>query len=121
MADNGEGAGPDYTGSLGTGAGRAEDRRSKGRVWLAVFCGREVDQCVKSAASQFATLGATVEEISIPEHLTGPAIWGAVVTDGLWQTMKLNGVGFNHEDIYSPALYRSNGRIGPPAPVICPD
>ena len=57
-----------------------------------------------------------MEEISIPEHLTGPAIWGAVVTDGFWQTVRLNGVGFNHDDIYSPALYRAmqnwTARIG---------
>ena len=108
MADNGEGASPDYTGSLEQApAGLKIAVIKEGFGWPSSAV--EVDQCVKSAASQFATLGATVEEISIPEHLTGPAIWGAVVTDGLWQTMKLNGVGFNHEDIYSPALFEAMG------------
>ncbi|KAH7034713.1 amidase signature domain-containing protein [Microdochium trichocladiopsis] len=35
----------------------------------------EVDALVRSAASKFTQLGATVEEVSIPEHLHGPLIW----------------------------------------------
>ena len=104
MADAGEGNRPDYTSALGqTAAGLKIAVLKEGFGWPSSSAA--VDQCVKSAASHFASLGATVEEISIPGHLTGPAIWGAVVTDGLWQTLKLNGVGFNHDDIYSPAMY----------------
>ena len=96
----------DYTGALGKDpAGLKIAVVREGFGWPSSAAA--VDQCVKSAASHFASLGATVEEISIPEHLTGPAIWGAVVTDGFWQTVKLNGVGFNHDDVYSPALYRA--------------
>ena len=112
MADSGAG---EYTGALGKEpAGLKIAVVREGFGWPSSAAA--VDQCVKSAASHFASLGATVEEISIPEHLTGPAIWGAVVTDGLWQTVKLNGVGFNHDDVYSPALYRAmqdwTARIG---------
>ncbi len=104
MAGDGEGNRPDYTSALGqTAAGLKIAVLKEGFGWPPSSAA--VDQCVKSAASHFASLGATVEEISIPGHLTGPAIWGAVVTDGLWQTLKLNGVGFNHDDIYSPAMY----------------
>ena len=104
MADAGEGNRPDYTSALGqTAAGLKIAVLKEGFGWPPSSAA--VDQCVKSAASHFASLGAAVEEISIPGHLTGPAIWGAVVTDGLWQTLKLNGVGFNHDDIYSPAMY----------------
>ena len=104
MAGAGEGNRPDYTSALGqTAAGLKIAVLKEGFGWPSSSAA--VDQCVKSAASHFASLGATVEEISIPGHLTGPAIWGAVVTDGLWQTLKLNGVGFNHDDIYSPAMY----------------
>ena len=106
LADDGAGGRPDYTGSLGQ---PAADLRiavvKEGFGWPS--SAPAVDRCVQSAASHFAALGAAVEEISIPGHLTGPAIWGGVVTDGLWQTLKLNGVGFNHEDIYSPALYEA--------------
>lgn len=104
MAGDGEGAGPDYTSALGqTAAGLKIAVLKEGFGWPSSSAA--VDQCVKSAASHFASLGATVEEISIPGHQTGPAIWGAVVTDGLWQTLKLNGVGFNHDDVYSPAMF----------------
>ena len=105
LAGNGDGGRPDYTGSLGQApSGLKIGVLKEGFGWPT--SAPAVDQCVRSAAAHLAALGATVEEISVSEHLTGPAIWGAVVTDGLWQTTKLNGVGFNHEDIYSPAFYR---------------
>lgn len=66
----------------------------------------EVDKAVQAAAKQFESLGATISEVSIPEHMTGLAIWGAIVTDGFWQALKLNGLGYNYESIYSPALYQ---------------
>lgn len=65
----------------------------------------DVDECVRAAAARFASLGASVEDISIAEHLHGPAIWGAVVSDGFWQSFKLNGLGYNYNGVYSPALY----------------
>ena len=106
LADGGEGGRPDYSGGLGSSAAGLKIALLKeGFGWPS--SAPAVDQCVKSAALHFASLGATVEEISIPEHLAGPAVWGGVVTDGLWRTLKLNGVGFNHGDIYSPALYEA--------------
>ena len=106
LADGGEGGRPDYTGALGEGAAGLKIAVLKeGFSWPSSMAA--VNRCVKSAAAHFASLGATVGEISIPGHLNGPALWGAVVTDGFWQTVRLNGVGYNHEDIYSPALYRA--------------
>lgn len=35
----------------------------------------EVDSTVRTAASRFTSLGASVREISIPFHLQGPSIW----------------------------------------------
>lgn len=35
----------------------------------------EVDALVRSAADGFRQLGATVDEVSVPEHLHGPMIW----------------------------------------------
>ena len=67
----------------------------------------EVDECVRQAASRLAGLGALVEEISIPMHNVGMGIWGAVITDGLWRTAQLNGLGYNYEGSYSPALYEA--------------
>jgi len=65
----------------------------------------DVDECVRAGAAAFARLGATVEKVSVPEHTWGAGIWGAVVTDGFWNTLNLGGVGYNYEGVYSPALH----------------
>lgn len=64
-----------------------------------------VDECVHSAARAFEGLGADVEKVSIPMHLDGLSIWGAIVSDGFWQTMKLRGLGYNYDGSYSTALF----------------
>ena len=63
-----------------------------------------VDGCVREAANRLHQLGAEVAEVSVPAHLTGPAIWTGVIGDGLWQTLKLNGLGYNYRGVYSPSL-----------------
>jgi amidase len=67
----------------------------------------EVDECVHAAADRLASLGAEVEDVSIPMHPQGVAVWGGVITDGLWQTLRLNGQGYNVDTVYSPALHRA--------------
>ena len=64
-----------------------------------------VDACVKQVASRLDSLGASVSEVSVPEHLSGLAIWGAIVTDGYSQSLRLNGLGYNYDGIYSPGLF----------------
>jgi amidase len=71
----------------------------------------EVDECVRKAAKQLASLGATVEEVSVPEHFSGLAIWGAIVTDGFWQSLKLNGLGYNYDGVYSPSLFHAMANV----------
>ena len=68
---------------------------------------QDVDECVTTACKKLTSLGATAHEISIPEHLNGTAIWGAVVSDGFWQSFKLNGLGYNYDGVYSPALFQA--------------
>ncbi len=53
----------------------------------------DVDQKVRDAAATFSRLGATVEEVSIPMHLQGAAIWTPIALEGLMDTM-MNGNGF---------------------------
>jgi len=67
----------------------------------------DVDECVRNAVKQFEKMNATVEEVSIPEHLTGGAIWGAILFDGTWQTLRLNGLGYNYEGVYSASLHNA--------------
>lgn len=75
-----------------------------------------VDECVRKAAKQLSSLGATLGQVSVPEHASGLAIWGAIVTDGYWQSLKLNGLGYNYDGVYSPSLFHAmsnvTGRVG---------
>ncbi|MGR8947081.1 MAG: amidase family protein [Gammaproteobacteria bacterium] len=66
-----------------------------------------VDNCVLESAKQFSQLGATVSKVSIPMHLNGLSIWGAVVTDGFWQSLKLRGLGYNYEGNYSQGWFHA--------------
>ena len=65
----------------------------------------DVDASVRSAAEQFRKLGATVDEVSIPMHLDGLAIWTPIALEGLQaQMMHGNGMGFNWEGMYTTSL-----------------
>jgi len=65
----------------------------------------DVDQKVREAAQRFASLGATVQEVSIPMHLDGPAIWTPIALEGLQaQMMRGNGMGFNWKGLYATSL-----------------
>ena len=65
----------------------------------------DVDAKVREAAKRFAALGATVEEISIPDHLTALAIWTPIALEGLQaQMMNGNGMGFNWKGLYTVSL-----------------
>ena len=65
----------------------------------------DVDAFVRAGAARFAELGATVEEVSIPMHTMGPAIWMPIGLEGLTQTMMLgDGYGVSRRDLYSTSL-----------------
>ncbi len=65
----------------------------------------EVDAKVRLAADKLARLGATVEEVSIPMHSDGTAIWTPVALEGLQAQMMLgNGMGFNWKGLYTTSL-----------------
>ncbi|MDP6688822.1 MAG: amidase [Alphaproteobacteria bacterium] len=65
----------------------------------------DVDAFVRAGAARFAEMGATVDEVSIPMHLAGPAIWTPIALEGLTQTMMLgDGYGVSRRDLYSTSL-----------------
>jgi len=65
----------------------------------------DVDETVRKAAAKLQELGAVVEEVSIPWHNTGSAIWLAIVMEGLMvQMMHGNGMGFNWGGLYNVGL-----------------
>ncbi|MEM7522181.1 MAG: amidase [Pseudomonadota bacterium] len=65
----------------------------------------DVDEKVMAAAKKLEALGAVVEEVSIPMHLLGPAIWAPIGLEGLTQTMMLgDGYGTSRQDLYVTSL-----------------
>lgn len=64
-----------------------------------------VADSVKEAAETYRSLGAIVEEISIPDHLLAAAIWAPIALEGLqWQMMQGNGMGMNWKGAYDVGL-----------------
>jgi amidase len=93
-----------YTGALGAGVrgmkialvkegfGRPESEK-------------EVDEKVRQGAETFRKLGATVEEVSIPMHLAGAAIWTPIGVEGIAQTMMFgDGYGLSRQDLYVTSM-----------------
>ena len=65
----------------------------------------DVDAKVRAAAETFRRLGAGVEEVSIPAHLRGLAIWTPIALEGLTnQMMHGNGMGTGWEGLYTTSL-----------------
>jgi amidase len=66
---------------------------------------RDVDQKVRKSAEKFRDLGAAVEEISIPMHRDGLAIWTPIALEGLTDIMMHgNGFGTGWEGLYVTSL-----------------
>lgn len=60
---------------------------------------------VMAGADRFAALGATVNEVSIPDHLTALAAWNPITLEGfVAQMMHGNGMGFNWKGLYDVGL-----------------
>jgi amidase len=65
----------------------------------------DVDQKLRQAADRLRALGAVVEDVSVPMHKDGPAIWTAIAVEGLQaQMMDGNGMGFNWRGLYTTSL-----------------
>ena len=66
---------------------------------------REVDAKVMAGAQLFKKLGAIVEDISVPMHALGPAIWLPIAAEGATEfMMKGNGMGTNWRGLYATTL-----------------
>lgn len=66
----------------------------------------DVDEAVKTAAKSFGRLGATVTEISVPEHRSlGMSVWVPIAVEGSYQQiLKGLGNGTNHKGAYLTGL-----------------
>ncbi len=94
----------DYTGAIGRGAGGMRIGVVKEGFGLAAS-EPDVDAKVRAGAEVFKRLGASVDEVSIPAHLQGPAIWTPIALEGLTnQMMHGNGMGTGWEGMYTTSL-----------------
>ena len=70
-----------------------------------------VDRKVRDAAQRFETLGARVDEVSIPLHPDGVAIWTAIAAEGAADLMiKGNAAGTNWQGFYPTSLIDAYAR-----------
>lgn len=71
----------------------------------------EVDDTVLAAINILRGIELEAEDISIPWHLHGPALWDVLATEGgLWQMIDGNGYGMNWKGHYAPELTAYFGR-----------
>src|SRR3954468_1735396 len=71
----------------------------------------DVDAAVREAAEALARAGATVEDVSIPMHRDGLAIWSAIATEGAADLMvRGDAFGTNHKGHYTTDLVDFYGR-----------
>ena len=94
----------DYVGTVGRGAGGMRIGVVKEGFGHPVS-EADVDAKVRAAAETFKRLGATVDEVSVPAHLQGLAIWTPIALEGLTnQMMHGNGMGTGWEGMYTTSL-----------------
>jgi amidase len=70
----------------------------------------KVDATVQATARRLAEVGMDVEEVSIPWHRHGAAIWNVIATDGgTAQMLEGNAYGYNFKGWYDPELMAHYG------------
>jgi amidase len=69
----------------------------------------DVEAKVRAAAARFQSLGAEVEEVSIPEHTSlGFPVWSAIRGDAACVTLlEMNGFGLGYEGLYPLSVIQS--------------
>jgi amidase len=71
----------------------------------------DVDAAVRGAADALAQAGAEVDEVSVPMHRDGLAIWNAIATEGATDLMvRGDAFGTNHKGHYTTDLVDFYGR-----------
>ncbi|MBN9758186.1 Amidase [Pseudonocardia sp. Ae406_Ps2] len=64
-----------------------------------------VDEAVRAAVGALAGAGLVAEEVSIPWHLDGMAVWNVIATEGAaYQMVDGNAYGMNYPGLYDPEL-----------------
>jgi amidase len=63
-----------------------------------------VDAKVRAAAQRLEKLGATVEEVSIPEHRSSAALTSPLLLEGMYHTLVAGGQGVGRYDLFVPGV-----------------
>ena len=72
---------------------------------------QDVDRLVRQQAQRFASLGATVEDVSVPVHAVGRAIWTPTLVEGLVDLMmRHNGTGTNQRGVFVNSMADAHAR-----------
>ncbi|TQS72257.1 amidase [Rhodobacteraceae bacterium] len=96
----------DYTAGLETGAaGLRIAVITEGFGWP--NSQPDVDDAVRAAARHYAALGATIEEVSLPMHRNGHAIWSPIAVEGTVRQLEGNNYGSNWKGLYLSSLMRA--------------
>ncbi len=67
----------------------------------------DVDARVRAGAERFAKLGASIEDVSVPMHLSGLPIWAAIAHEGgLYTMLETNGTGTGTRGLYVESFRR---------------
>ena len=76
----------------------------------------DVDAKVRAAAERFKSLGAIVEDVSVPEHLTlGFPVWAAIRGDAACVTLlEMNGFGLGYEGLYPLSAIQAGDEMARP-------
>lgn len=65
----------------------------------------DVDAAVRAAVAALGSLGAQVCDISVPEHVLGPALWTPIAIEGLTQTvLRSQGFPIGRPDLYPTGM-----------------
>ncbi|WP_166676611.1 amidase [Paraburkholderia caballeronis] len=70
----------------------------------------DVDDAVKAAVSALAKLGAHVETVSVPEHLSAIPVWNAVAIEGGVASFYSGHHSYQNKGVYDPRLMSAMGR-----------
>jgi amidase len=101
----------DYTGALEGGADGLRVGLLREGFAIPDTSEPDVDAAVRAAAEGLARAGATVEEVSVPMHRDGLAIWNAVAIEGATDLMvRGDAFGTNHKGHYTTDLLDFYGR-----------
>ncbi len=101
----------DYRAALEVGAGGLRVGVLSEGFGIADVSEADVDAAVRAGAETLARAGAAVEDVSIPMHRDGLAIWNAIAIEGATDLMvRGDAFGTNHKGHYSTDLVDFYGR-----------